>query len=250
MNRVSICIFLVLINLITASCKKRVAAAPTPSPVQPSFPLSSPQPVISLTADRTAVEQGDSATLSWKTENATSVEITELGGVELTGSVQVSPRVGTTYTATATGPGGTATEAVRITVNMRPDEPAAAAPGRAITLDEDFRNNVGDVYFEYDRATLRMDQIGKLEVLLGWMREHPDTRVVVEGHGDERGSEEYNLGLGVARASAARTYLADAGIDPNRLDTISYGEERPICREETEICWSRNRRAHFVLNTR
>jgi peptidoglycan-associated lipoprotein len=177
------------------------------------------------------------------------VQISELGNVEPTGSAQVTPRSPTTYTATAVGPGGTASDTVRITVNARPAPPAPPEPSRpTVTLDDDFRSNVQDVYFDYDRATIRPDQTTKLEVLLGWLREHPATSIVIEGHCDERGSQEYNLGLGDSRASAARSYLTNAGISRDRLEIISYGEERPMCREENESCWSRNRRAHFVLN--
>ena len=248
MHRTLIYAVLVLTIFTLPSCRKRAAAAPPLPPAQPA-PPPPPSPVISLTADRTAVEEGDSATLSWKTENAASVQISELGDVEPNGSAQVTPRSPTTYTATAVGPGGTASDTVRITVNARPTPPAPPEPSKpTVTIEDDFRNNIQDVYFDYDRATVRPDQVPKLEVLLGWLREHPANSIVIEGHCDERGSEEYNLGLGDSRASSARSYLANAGISGDRLRIISYGEERPICREENESCWSRNRRAHFVLS--
>ena len=129
MHRTLIYAVLVLTIFTLPSCRKRAAAAPPLPPAQPA-PPPPPSPVISLTADRTAVEEGDSATLSWKTENAASVQISELGDVEPNGSAQVTPRSPTTYTATAVGPGGTASDTVRITVNARPTPPAPPEPSK------------------------------------------------------------------------------------------------------------------------
>ena len=83
-----------------------------------------------------------------------------------------------------------------------------------------------------------------------WLRSHPAVRLKVEGHCDERGSEEYNLGLGDRRANAVKNYLISLGIDAGRMNPISYGKERPQCREATEDCYQKNRRAHFVMTGR
>jgi peptidoglycan-associated lipoprotein len=73
--------------------------------------------------------------------------------------------------------------------------------------------------------------------------------VEVEGHADERGTNEYNLALGAKRADSVKRYLGDLGIVPGRLSTVSYGEELPLCKEQNEICWAKNRRARFVIRT-
>ena len=132
MRRTFIYVLLVLTTFVAPSCKKRVASAPPAAPTEPA-PPPLPAPAVSLTADRTAIEEGDNVTLSWTTENASSVRISELGDVTSNGNVQVSPRTATTYTATAVGPGGTATDTVRITVSIKA-APVATAPARPAAL--------------------------------------------------------------------------------------------------------------------
>ncbi|MFQ5851157.1 MAG: peptidoglycan-associated lipoprotein Pal [Candidatus Binatia bacterium] len=106
---------------------------------------------------------------------------------------------------------------------------------------------IKDVYFDFDRYSLRPDARETLKVSAEWLRAHPSVRVEIEGHADERGTNEYNLGLGVKRAQAAKDYLATLGISPSRMSTVSYGEELPVCRRRTEECWQENRRAHSVV---
>jgi peptidoglycan-associated lipoprotein len=238
-------LFLTILAILTgASCRKRVASAPPPP--QPEPPVSAPAPTASIIADRTTIAAGENVTLRWQTENAARVEIGGLGEVDVLGSVQVSPDISTSYNLTATGPGGSATDVVRITVNpRRVEQPEISS--RVPTLEEDFLAKIEDVLFDYDRSTLRADQLTKVDALATWLREHPGTRVVIEGHCDERGNTEYNLGLGDRRASAVRERLENSGVARGRLEIISYGEERPTCSEQNESCWSRNRRAHFVL---
>jgi peptidoglycan-associated lipoprotein len=175
------------------------------------------------------------------------VEITGVGKVDTEGSTQVTPQNSTSFNLTATGPGGIATDTVRITVNFRPVDVPEEPVVRKTTLEEDFLAKIEDVLFDYDRAMLRPDQLPKIDMLATWLRENPGTRVMIEGHCDERGNTEYNLGLGDRRASAIRERLQTIGISRDRLETISYGEERPACRDQSESCWSRNRRGHFVL---
>jgi peptidoglycan-associated lipoprotein len=106
---------------------------------------------------------------------------------------------------------------------------------------------LGDVYFEYDRAELREEARQRLAKNGRFLNEHPDFVVSIEGHCDERGTAAYNLALGQSRGYSAKEYLGQLGTDPARLQTISYGRERPICNESDENCWWRNRRAHFVV---
>ena len=106
---------------------------------------------------------------------------------------------------------------------------------------------LGDVYFDFDKSDLEMEATDRLAANAAFMREHPNLVFTVEGHCDERGTNAYNLALGDRRANAASSYLVSLGIDAGRLSSVSYGEERPQCTTSAESCWSRNRRAHFVI---
>jgi len=109
---------------------------------------------------------------------------------------------------------------------------------------------IEDAYFDYDKHTLRPDAIQALQAdsneLRDILKDYPDYKLTIEGHCDERGSEEYNLALGDARAKAAQEYLAGVGIPASQFAVISYGKERPVCEDHDEACWQKNRRIHFV----
>ena len=109
---------------------------------------------------------------------------------------------------------------------------------------------LGDVLFNYDQSTIRDDQRGILQKNADWMRRWTTTRVSIEGHADSRGTNEYNLALGDRRARAVMDYLASLGIAANRMVVVSKGEESPVCTEETEGCYERNRRGHFVITAK
>jgi peptidoglycan-associated lipoprotein len=104
-----------------------------------------------------------------------------------------------------------------------------------------------DINFDFDSYDLNDTARGILQQDADWLNDHPESRVELEGHCDSRGTVEYNLALGAKRAAAAKTYLASLGVAAGRITTISYGEELPLCTENTESCWARNRRAHFVV---
>ena len=106
---------------------------------------------------------------------------------------------------------------------------------------------VDDVYFDFDKSDLRPEAQEQLAKNAEWLKANPTYDATIEGHCDERGTNEYNLALGERRANTAKDYLVSLGVSPDRLMTISYGEERPVCTESTEACWQRNRRAHFVI---
>ena len=105
-----------------------------------------------------------------------------------------------------------------------------------------------DIYFDFDRSTLSPAAQDNLLRKAEWLRENPDATATIEGHCDERGTNEYNLALGDRRAESAKAFLTDLGIDPARLTTISYGEERPVDPIHMEEAWAKNRRDHFVVN--
>lgn len=115
-------------------------------------------------------------------------------------------------------------------------------PGEAVIAEA---TPLQDVFFDYDRSAIRSDSKAALNQNVQWLEAHPDTKLIVEGHCDERGTNEYNLGLGERRANAVRDYLVAAGIAPGRISTISYGEERPFVLSHDESSWKWNRRAHF-----
>jgi len=104
-----------------------------------------------------------------------------------------------------------------------------------------------DVHFAFDAFDLDEQARATLRDNGSWLKDHTGSKVEIEGHCDERGTVEYNLALGAKRARAARDYLVTLGIPGDRLTTISYGEELPLCHEHDETCWQRNRRAHFVV---
>jgi peptidoglycan-associated lipoprotein len=102
------------------------------------------------------------------------------------------------------------------------------------------------ILFDYDKSTIRQGEESKLLNNAAWLKQNPTVRFRIEGHADERGSQEYNIALGDERAATVKKFLAGQGIAENRMDTISYGEERPACREQSEGCFQQNRRAAFV----
>jgi peptidoglycan-associated lipoprotein len=105
-----------------------------------------------------------------------------------------------------------------------------------------------DIYFNFDKATLTPSAQDNLLRKAEWLRENSDVTVTIEGHCDARGTNEYNLALGDRRAESAKTFLVDLGIAASRVTTISYGEERPVCTQQDEECWAKNRRDNFVVN--
>ncbi len=104
-----------------------------------------------------------------------------------------------------------------------------------------------DIHFDFDKYDIRPDAKPVLERIATWLLKNQSAKVSIEGHCDERGTNEYNLALGDRRAKAARDYLVALGVSSNRIEVISYGEEKPLCTEKTEECWAKNRRAHFVV---
>jgi peptidoglycan-associated lipoprotein len=104
-----------------------------------------------------------------------------------------------------------------------------------------------DIYFDFDKSNIKPSEREVLNKNGEWLKDNPNVRVQIEGHCDERGTNEYNIALGERRAVSARDYLLSLGISSERLYTVSYGEEKPVCTEQNESCWWQNRRAHFLV---
>jgi peptidoglycan-associated lipoprotein len=105
---------------------------------------------------------------------------------------------------------------------------------------------LGDVFFDFDKSALRADAVEQLKTNANWIQADGARRVVIEGHCDERGTNEYNLALGERRANSAKDYIVNLGVEAARLKTVSYGEEKPFAMGHDEDAWAQNRRAHFV----
>jgi len=118
-----------------------------------------------------------------------------------------------------------------------PPAPVAAAPAVA---------PMGDVYFDFNRSALTPASQSQMKTNAAWLAANPNSNAILEGHCDERGTDEYNMALGERRAGAAKDYLVRLGVASSRLQTISYGEERPLDTGHNEAAWSKNRRVHFV----
>ncbi len=132
-----------------------------------------------------------------------------------------------------------------------PPPPPAAAPVQSGILPgsaQDFKVNVGDtVHFALNQYNIEDADKGTLSKQAAWLTRYPSVRLTVEGHADERGTREYNLALGARRANAVKEFLVAQGVAAGRMETVSYGKERPICTESNEDCWSQNRRGVSVI---
>jgi peptidoglycan-associated lipoprotein len=223
--------------LVVAGCAKKPVVAKT---VPPPPALA---PTASLAANPDALESGQSTKLTWSTQYANEIAITGLGKVAASGSMSISPRSSITYVLTATGPGGSKEASARVTVNAPPPASAKAQP----TDEQLFSQNIQDVFFAYDKSIVPSDEESAVQHDAKFLAAHPYIKLLISGHCDERGSEEYNLTLGDSRADTVRDQLERLGIPADRIRTISYGKEKPFCNEETEECWQMNRRAHFSL---
>lgn len=130
----------------------------------------------------------------------------------------------------------------------KPVQQVAALPEMIEKKTEDLVKSLGDIYFDYDRFSIRKDAISVLlenaQTLASGLS---NNKIVIEGHCDQRGTESYNMVLGERRANAVREYLVDLGVPSENLQVVSYGKEKPFCTDQNEVCWQENRRGHFVV---
>lgn len=222
-----------------AGCKHKVQA-----PIATAPPIPAAQPTANISASPAAVTAGEPVTLTWNTTNASTATIDGIGDVSASGTKTVTPSSSTTFHLLAKGDGGTADAYGRVTVTQPPV--AAAAP--TMTEEQEFQANVKDVFFDYDKYNVRSGDESILSRDAEFLKSHPGMKVVIGGYCDERGSDEYNLGLGQNRASIAEKELVASGVPSVRIRVISYGKEKPFCSDDTDSCMQENRRAGFSLD--
>jgi len=182
-----------------------------------------------------------------------SAVLSGLMGFAFLALISCSPPVTTKPDVSSTAPQASIKEkAVKADGKGKPGK--AAPESKAPTSLEALRRGeaptggpLKEIYFDFDKYDLRPDARTSLKANAGWLKGNPSAQVDVEGHADERGTNEYNLALGAKRAQAAKDYLVTLGVSAGRLSTKSYGEEVPVCREKTEECWKTNRRDRFVV---
>jgi peptidoglycan-associated lipoprotein len=248
-RRALLILFSVFLLILAAGCKKK-APPPPPPPAPAPAPPPANKPVINyFTAEPTTISSGQPSSLRWSVTDATNVQIDNgIGQVSPNGRRAVYPTSTTTYHMTATGPGGSTDAEATVTVSAPPPPPPApTAPAQ--TPAQMLASQVQDIHFDYDKSEINPDQQSILQADAAALRTifsmDPNFVVTIEGHCDERGSAEYNIGLGDRRSAATRDALVNMGISADKLKTISYGKERPLCTDATEDCYARNRRAHF-----
>jgi peptidoglycan-associated lipoprotein len=184
--------------------------------------------------------------------NATGISIDQgVGTVPANGTRTVTPNASTTYTLTATSPGGNATRAATLTVNLPPPppKPKPQTPPVKVSGRDMLEREARDAFFDYDQSDIRADARSVLtqnaDLLKRIFAADPAFRVTLEGHCDERGSAEYNLGLGDRRSTSAKDFLVQLGVPAQMIATISFGKDKPQCSEANEDCYQRNRRVHL-----
>lgn len=191
-----------------------------------------------------ASTSGDqSTTLKGKGETAGAVENVK---AESLTSVDESPgKPAGEFQAGQPAPGSSALPS---SSSASPSVGSPAVSGTGVMAAASDMTGLGDVYFDFDQYTIRRDAQFILDGNAKWLRTEAGKSLVIEGHCDERGTLAYNLVLGEKRAKSAKRYLEDLGIPGSRIQTTSYGEVRPFCKDHNEGCWSQNRRAHFVVH--
>ena len=249
----SAAVFAGVLMLSVSACKKKVPAPPPPPPPKietPAPPAAPAARITNFSAEPRSIQSGQSATLTWSVANATDISINNgIGSVAANGTRQVFPTNTTTYTLTARAAGGNDTRSVTVDVSAPPPPPPAPKVSGIDMFNSDIAS-AGDALFDYDKSDIRDDARQVLthdaDALKRIFAADPSFTVVLEGHCDERGSAEYNLGLGDRRATSAKDFLVQLGVPAEKIRSISYGKDRPVCTDATEACYQRNRRAHLA----
>ena len=210
---------LFLASVLLTGCPKKPAPAAGPGPG------SGAGPTVSATTGTTPGDAGSGATTT--------------PGTVGTGPGTIGSGPGTTPGITPPPGGGTGPGVAGATGTTIPSLPS---PKEFVETSA-----LRDIFFEFDKYEVRASDAKTLEENARWLKQNGNALLLIEGHCDERGTNEYNLALGERRAKATRDHLVSLGIEGSRITVISYGEERPMCTERTEGCWTKNRRAHFLV---
>jgi len=231
----------VLLILSFAACAKHPSTALTPG----AQPGTSGAGEITPTADQGAATGGSEM----------SAEAAKPGGVDGREAGKRTRAAATPAPAAAKASAGAALEAqggggasgAGGAGAVQAGPPLRGTAGRPSPRDYVETAALRDIHFDFDRYDIRPEDEPTLDANADWLKSNPGSMLLIEGHCDERGTNEFNLALGEHRAKAAMKSLVARGIQPTRISTISYGEERPLCTERTEGCWAKNRRSHFVV---
>jgi OmpA-OmpF porin, OOP family len=219
------------IAMINALCPKKVVkAAPAPAPA-PAPPPAAPAPMVSISADPGSVKQGQCATLSWSTSNASSASINQgVGSVDANGSRKVCPNDTTQYTITASGDGGTRDASTTVSVTRRVID--------KMTIH---------VNFDFDKSTIRKADDADLQKAIDFIKKYPASKISLVGYTDSIGTPEYNQKLSERRAAAVKDYLASHGVEGSRIETSGRGENDPIADNKTAKGRFENRRVEVQI---
>ena len=230
------------ISKANALCPPRAQAPPPPPPPPaPVIPPPPPTPTATISASPASVQRGACTTLSWSSTNATSAMIDpSLGSVGLSGSQQVCPPATTQYAIAATGAGGTARASTTVTVTAPPPPPAPAPKViDRLTLH---------INFDTDKSAIRNADVPELQKALAFVQRYAGSKVSIEGHTDNVGSEKYNQGLSERRAAAVKSWLLAHGATGGaRMQTVGYGESRPVADNKTPQGRFENRRVEILI---
>jgi outer membrane protein OmpA-like peptidoglycan-associated protein len=216
-----------------ALCPRKAMPAPPPPPPPPPVvvPPPPPAPAVSLSASPASIGEGNCSTLTWSSSNAAGATIDHgIGKVDPNGSKQVCPKVTTQYTLNATGEGGSKTAVTTVTVAPRVID--------RLTLH---------INFDTNKADIRKADIPELEKAVAFVKKYPNSKVSVEGHTDDRGSDKYNQALSERRAQAVKKYLVDKGEKTDRITAVGKGEAEPIGDNKTKQGQFQNRRVEVLI---
>lgn len=242
---------LIALIALTAACHKRTPAAAIPAAAPAEAPPPPGPPTCTITAVPATVTAGQSVTLSWSTNNATSLDLKPgLGSQQAEGSTSVTPGESTTYTLSLTGAGGSGECEARVTVTPATPQSASVQESNLGTNGAGAgagANPFEDAFFDFNKADLTTADQTALTHDADYLKSHPNLKVRIGGYCDQRGSEEYNLGLGQRRAESAKQFMVNLGVQAGNLATVSYGKDRPFCTDATEACYQKNRRAHLEI---
>ncbi len=223
-----------------------VAPAPRPAPAPIAAPAPPPAASVTISASPSSITAGQSSTLQWSATNATSCGAPWMTAATTAGSQSVSPRTTTSYTVTCAGAGGSGSGSATVTVALPPPPPtpvptpAPAPPARHELL------TLNGAHFAFDKFNLTAAARDTLQQVVAILKEHPDSKVEIQGHTDSVGTVQYNQALSERRANSVKDYLVSQGISEGRITTRGFGKSQPIASNDTDRGRADNRRVVII----